>query len=144
MVVMAMQFFGLLHRFQRVAVGFGGNALATSLRSVLTAPGSAAPLAFGVFNGFLPCPLVYAFLAQAASTAAPLPGMLTMAAFALGTFPAMLIMGAVGRLLAPTWRQRGVWLAGSLILLLGLVTITRGIMPMTMHMTHGLPAGSSL
>lgn len=143
MVVMAMQFFGLLNRFQHVAAGFGGNTLAISLRSLFTAPGPAAPLAFGVFNGFLPCPLVYAFLAQAASTASPVPGVLTMAAFGLGTFPAMLTMGAVGRLLAPSWRQRGVWLAGSLILLLGLLTIGRGLMPMTMHMSHSLAAGSS-
>jgi len=141
MIVMAMQFFGLLQRFQHVAVGFGGSTLATSLRSLFTAPGPAAPLAFGVFNGFLPCPLVYAFLAQAASTAAPLPGTLTMTAFGLGTFPAMLTMGAVGRLLAPTWRQRGVWLAGGLILLLGVLTITRGVMPM--HMSHGVSVGTS-
>lgn len=144
MVVMALQFFGLFNRFQYVTAGFGGNTLAVSLRSLFTAPGPAAPLAFGVFNGFLPCPLVYAFLAEAAGTAAPLPGMLTMAAFGLGTFPAMLTMGAIGRLLAPNWRRRGVWLAGSLILLLGLLTIGRGLMPMTMHMSHGLPAGSSI
>jgi len=143
MVVMAMQFFGLLHGFQRVAVGFGGSTLATSLRSLLSAPGPAAPLAFGVFNGFLPCPLVYAFLAQAAGSAAPLAGTLTMAAFGLGTFPAMLTMGAIGRLLAPTWRQRGVWLAATCILLLGLLTIGRGILPMTMLMPHGWHGGSS-
>lgn len=138
MIVMAMQFFGLLHRFRRVAVGFGGNTLASSLRSVLAAPGPAAPLAFGVFNGFLPCPLVYAFIAQAASTASPLPGTLTMAAFGLGTFPAMLMMGAVGGLLPPAWRQRGVWIAGTCILLLGLITLGRGILPLAGH-THGLP-----
>ena len=116
MIAMALQFFGLLPGLHRVATGFGGSTLAMSLRSLLTAPGHAAPLAFGVFNGFLPCPLVYAFAAQAASTAGALPGFLIMAAFGLGTFPAMLMMGGVGRMLAPAWRQRGVWLAGSCIL----------------------------
>lgn len=144
MIAMAMQFFGLLRGFQRVAVGFGGSTLASSLRSLAAAPGPAAPLAFGVFNGFLPCPLVYAFVAQAATTAAPLPGMLTMAAFGLGTFPAMLAMGAVGRLLAPAWRQRGVWLAGSFILLLGLLTLGRGLLPMTMHVSHGVTGATAL
>ena len=47
-------------------MGFGGSTLALSLRSLLATPEPAAPLAFGVFNGFLPCPLVYAFAAQAA------------------------------------------------------------------------------
>jgi sulfite exporter TauE/SafE len=112
-----------------------------SLRSLLTARDRAAPLAFGVFNGFLPCPLVYAFAAEAASTAGALPGVLVMASFGLGTFPAMLMMGGVGRALAPAWRQRGVWLAGSYILLLGLVTLGRGILPFAAHVAHGWPGG---
>jgi sulfite exporter TauE/SafE len=64
-----------------------------------------------------------------------------MASFGLGTFPAMLMMGGVGRALAPAWRQRGVWLAGSCILLLGLVTLGRGILPFTAHVAHGWPGG---
>ncbi len=140
MITMALQFFGLLQGLHRVAVGFGGSTFAASLRSLLTARGSAAPLALGVFNGFLPCPLVYAFTAEAASTAAPLPGLLTMAWFGLGTFPAMLLMGCIGEILGPVWRQRGVWLAGSCILLLGLVTIGRGVLPLATHFAHGYAA----
>jgi hypothetical protein len=59
-----------------------------------------------------------------------------MAVFGLGTFPAMLAMGGIGRLLAPRWRQRGVRLAGSFILALGLVTLARGVLPMAAG--HGL------
>jgi sulfite exporter TauE/SafE len=139
MIVMALQFFGLLQG-SRAAVGFGGNTLAASLRSLLKSQSPAAPVAFGVFNGFLPCPLVYAFAAQAASTAGALPGFLVMLAFGLGTFPAMLMMGGVGRVLAPTWRRRGVWLAGSFILLLGLITLGRGVLPFAAHV-HALPEG---
>jgi hypothetical protein len=144
MIAMALQFFGLLQAFHRLAIGFGGSTLAISLRSLLTARSPAAPLAFGVFNGFLPCPLVLAFIAQAASTAGALQGFLVMAAFGLGTFPAMLMMGGVGRALAPAWRQRGVWLAGSCILLLGLITLGRGFLPADAHVGHawlpGFPA----
>lgn len=136
MIVMALQLFGLLQRLHGMLVGFGGSTLVVALRSLLHARGPAAPLAFGVINGFLPCPLVYAFAAQAASTAAALPGFLTMAAFGLGTFPAMLLMGGIGRLLRPAWRQRGVWLAGSFILVLGLVTVGRGVLPLGEHGLH--------
>jgi sulfite exporter TauE/SafE len=136
MIAMALQFFGVFHGFHRAAVGFGGSTLAISLRGLLAARSRAAPVAFGVFNGFLPCPLVYAFAAQAGSTAAPLPGFLVMLAFGLGTFPAMLMMGGIGRLLAPAWRQRGVWLAGGFILLLGLMTIGRGVLPIAAHDGH--------
>jgi uncharacterized protein len=141
MIGMALQFFGLLQGFHRLAIGFGSSTLAISLRSLLTARGRVAPLAFGVFNGFLPCPLVYAFAVEAASSAGALPGFLTMASFGLGTFPAMLMIGGVGRVLAPAWRQRGVWLAGSCILLLGLITLGRGILPFAAHFAHGWPGG---
>jgi sulfite exporter TauE/SafE len=133
MIAMALQFFGLLQVFNRFAAGFGASALAAALRSLLKVHHRAAPLAFGVLNGFLPCPLVYAFTAQAASTAGTLPGILTMASFGLGTFPAMLMMGGVGQLLAPVWRRRGVWLAGCFILLFGLITLARGIVPLAAH-----------
>ena len=141
MIAMALQFFGVLQAFHRLAIGFGSSTFAASLRSLLTTRNRAAPLAFGVFNGFLPCPLVYAFAAEAASTGQALPGFLTMASFGLGTFPAMLMIGGVGRVLAPAWRQRGVWLAGSLILLLGLITLGRGILPFGAHIAHGWPGG---
>ena len=136
MIAMALQFFGWLQAVHRLTVGFGSSTLAASLRSLLTTRNRAAPLAFGVFNGFLPCPLVYAFAAEAASTFQAGPGFLTMASFGLGTFPAMLMMGGVGRALAPAWRQRGVWLAGTCILLLGIITLGRGILPMGAHMSH--------
>jgi uncharacterized protein len=141
MIAMALQFFGLLQAFHRLTLGFGTSTFALSLRSLLTTRNRAAPLAFGVFNGFLPCPLVYAFAAEAASTFQALPGALTMASFGLGTFPAMLMMGGVGRVLAPAWRQRGVWLAGTCILLLGIITLGRGILPLGAHMSHSLLSG---
>ena len=135
MILMALRFFGL-RGWQRVGSGFGGSMLVTSLRTLLRGPGYAAPLALGVLNGFLPCPLVYAMIAQAATTGDVLSGCLTMAVFGFGTFPAMLAMGGIGRLLAPRWRQRGVRLAGSFILALGLVTLARGVLPMAAG--HGL------
>jgi uncharacterized protein len=141
MIAVALQFFGLLQRFHRRSVPFHLDAFTGLMRGLLAAPGRAAPLAFGVFNGFLPCPLVYAFTAEAAGAANALQGVLVMVAFGLGTFPAMVLMGSIGRLLAPTWRQRGVWLAGSLILLIGLITLSRGILPLTGHMAHGVSGG---
>lgn len=129
MVIIGFQFFGLLRGFHPFALGTGASTFANVLRRVLKAPGPGVPVAFGVFNGLLPCPLVYAFLAQATSTAGALPGFLTMLAFGLGTFPAMLMMGGLGGAVEPLWRRRGVRLAGSFILLLGFVTLGRGVLP---------------
>jgi sulfite exporter TauE/SafE len=129
MVVMALQFFGLRLPLPQVAGG-GADLLWRGVRGLLRAPGAAAPLAFGVFNGLLPCPLVYAFIAQAVASGSLDRGLLTMAAFGAGTFPAMLAVGLAGCSLTPAWRLRGVRIAGAVILLFGGVTIARGLLPM--------------
>ena len=143
MMLIGLQFLGWLRRWHGHPLqGFGAQLLARALRDLLHAPGPAAPLAFGVLNGFLPCPLVYAFAAQAAGSGGALPGLLVMLAFGLGTFPAMLLMGGLGGWLRRRddtwrWRRRGVDLAGTFIVLLGLITFARGILPMGTHL-HAL------
>lgn len=127
MLVIGLQFLGYIRRFQPDATGPGGQLFVPALRGVLNAPGSAAPLAFGVFNGLLPCPLVYAFAAQAAASGGPLSGLLVMVAFGLGTFPAMLLMGGIGMRLRFASRLRGVRIAGAFIIVFGLITLARGI-----------------
>ncbi|MEO8505398.1 MAG: sulfite exporter TauE/SafE family protein [Acidobacteriota bacterium] len=125
MTVMALQFFGY-----RVPLSLssapGLGSLLRGVRGLLRAPGIPPPLAFGVFNGFLPCPLVYAFVAQALATGSAARGLLTMIAFGLGTFPAMLLVGLVGWGVTPGWRVWGLRLAGTVILIFGLITIARG------------------
>lgn len=137
MVLMALQLLGLLQRLHVPAVTGLTQSAASSLRGVLHAPGAAAPLAFGVFNGFLPCPLVYAFVAQAAASGDPLRGAAVMFVFGLGTFPAMLLTGGLGTWLGYAWRRRGVRLAGTFILLLGAITLARGVLPLDQHGGHG-------
>lgn len=139
MIVIALQFFGWLRRIPFVTSGSASSGmLVVPLRSLLTAPGRMTPLAIGVFNGFLPCPLVYAFVAKAAASGGSLSGVLIMAAFGLGTFPTMLLLGGLGQRLSPQLRRRGVWLAGGFILFFGLITLMRGIVPLTGHGHPGL------
>jgi uncharacterized protein len=160
MVYIGLQFLGWLETAR--AHGPGVQALAQALRTLVRAPARSAPLAMGVLNGLLPCPLVYAFAAQAAASGGPMQGLAIMAAFGLGTFPAMLAMGGVGLWLrragaAPRaqpihasflpaasmplprtdWRVLGVRAAGAFIVLLGLVTLARGVLPMSAHAWMG-------
>lgn len=134
MMVMALQLLGVLQRLHIPAVATPGIG---ALRGVLQAPGAGAPLAFGVFNGFLPCPLVYAFVALAAAAADPLRGALLMIVFGLGTFPAMLLTGGLGAWLRYGWRLRGVRIAGVFILVLGAITLARGLIDPDAHDGHG-------
>lgn len=142
-VVIGVQFFGIFRR-SRITSGFGGEMFAKVLRDLHRSRSTVAPLAFGVFNGFLPCPLVYGFLAQAASSGNAIDGVGIMAAFGLGTFPAMLAMGSLGRwfgertapIVGLDWRNRASVVAGGLFILLGLITLARGLLPLQ---THGHP-----
>ena len=134
------QFLGLLQGVRRAPmVGFGGEVLAGALRDLQRAPGLAAPLAFGVANGFLPCPLVYGMLAQAAASGDAVAGMATMAAFGAGTFPAMAVMGGFGGWLRlrlaqrPGWRRGAGIAAGVFFVALGLVTLARGLLSLSSH-----------
>jgi sulfite exporter TauE/SafE len=134
LIVIALQFFGyrLSVRFGRAA--FLTDSLAAGLRGMARSPRLEAPLALGVLNGFLPCPLVYAFAVQAAATASVLPGMAVMAAFGLGTFPAMLLMGFGGAVMGPRLQRARV--AGALLLVLGLITLARAMLPAPLHGIH--------
>lgn len=159
MLVFGLQFLGYLSRFRLPwNTNIGARFLVPALSELRRAPGIGAPLALGVANGFLPCPLVYAFAAQAAGSGGPLPGMLVMLAFGLGTFPAMLLMGGVGgwfwrRILCVdlagaagnvreqalaqlAWRERTTLLAGGLILVIGMITFARGVLPLGGHGHH--------
>lgn len=159
LVHVGLQFLGLQQGKSMHAFGPAAAWLTHALRTLVQARGSGAPLALGVLNGLLPCPLVYAFAAQAAGSGGALPGLLTMAAFGLGTFPMMLLAGALGTRLRPPaaqvvhtdilhlpatvlrgdWRQAGVRvagvrIAGGFIILLGLVTCARGLLPLSAHL----------
>lgn len=73
----------------------------------------------GLVLGFLPCGLVYGALAAAASTADALGGLFAMAAFALGTVPALLAAGFGGHLALGRWRASLAWIAPVLLIVNG-------------------------
>ncbi len=106
--------------------GFAQMTVGRALGGVMRSESPAAPLALGVFNAFLPCQLIYAFAASAASTRSAFDGMLTMFVFGLGTVPAMLALGVTRWLAAPRVRARLSVLAGVLVIVFGLLTVLRG------------------
>ncbi len=83
------------------------------------------PFFLGMFNGFLPCPLVYAFLMQAVFEKDPLKGALVMFFFGIGTIPAMLFASKLFQILSPKLRKKVSSLAGLIIILLGIWIILR-------------------
>lgn len=78
-------------------------------------------LGLGLIWGWLPCGLVYSALTLSMATASPARGALIMAAFGLGTLPALLSMGALAGVL-------GKWVRSPLVRqAAGLVIVAFGI-----------------
>lgn len=125
----------LLHEGLR-ALGFvvrrplsvGGLPCATAgrLRTLLAAPGAATALAGGVLTGFLPCGLVYAYLAVAASTGSIPRGAAVMIAMGLGTAPLMVAAGLGFHHLSLRWRRAALRMAGGAVVVVGLMSLARG------------------
>ena len=127
---------GALLLFQGlVAVGWfrrrikgGGTCLTASIFGGFLRGGSSIGVfVAGIATGFLPCGLVYSFLALAAASASAWKGPLLMAAFGMGTVPVMLMSGAGLTMASLQLRQRIMKFAAACVLVTGLLTIGRGI-----------------
>jgi sulfite exporter TauE/SafE len=137
MVVVGLELLGMPGRTTALGARLAQATVGRALAGVLRSPSLAAPLALGVFNAFLPCQLIYAFGAQAASTASPLAGLLVMTAFGLGTIPAMLTVGLAGVLAQPRVRLLLQHAAAVLVVAVGFLTMLRGTgMLETLHLHH--------
>jgi sulfite exporter TauE/SafE len=104
------------------------NCSATKwFRTLLYGPGLVSALLAGVFTGFIPCGLVYAFLALAASTGSVIDGWLTMIAFGVGTMPLMVLTGSGAALLSLSARTRALKLAAWCVMATGFISLARGL-----------------
>jgi len=81
----------------------------------------------GLFNGLLPCGLVYVALAAAVASGSITDGMLYMGIFGLGTLPLMLGVSLAGSVISVNWRQRVNRMVPYFVVALGILFILRGL-----------------
>lgn len=101
----------------------------------ITSPTVSSKFVLGLMLGFLPCGLIYAALLKATAAGSALAGLLTMAAFGLGTIGALFALGVfssafslkLAQLNASGWGSR---LTAVGVALLGAVLVWRGVMPL--------------
>ncbi len=82
----------------------------------------------GLLTGFLPCGLVYSFLALAASSGSVAKGVLIMFSFGLGTIPVMLMTGTGLSMATIGLRRKLIRVAAISVVVTGLMTAARGMM----------------
>jgi hypothetical protein len=78
-----------------------GSRLGRIAKPLFAKPWGWRGIGLGMVLGFLPCGLLYAAIGAAAATSDPLAAAMSMAAFALGTFPMLWLVGYLGG-----WAQR--------------------------------------
>jgi len=103
--------------------------------------GLAQALFIGALWGWLPCGLVYSMLLLGALGASPLQGAAVMVAFGAGTLPAMLSSSLLSSQLTRITTQTGIhnnfkWLAGALMLGLGVWTAWVALVHLYAHGVH--------
>lgn len=133
MVVFGLQLMQLLRELP-LGSWFGPESpYGRAFKAVLNLRGPVAPIAVGAMTGFLPCPLVYAFGAEALRQGSLLRAMGVMAVLGLASIPALVLVVWIGARVSPVLRARFVRVAGAAIVLLGLITLARGLWPELLH-----------
>lgn len=116
-------------RFRQKPIGGGTVCLAGSfVGPFLSSPRLSHVLLAGVFTGFLPCGLVYGYLALAASSMNIGEGLLTMSLFGAGTGPLMILAGAGGSLFSQSSRRNLLKISAVCVAVTGLISIVRGVL----------------
>ncbi|MEM9353403.1 MAG: sulfite exporter TauE/SafE family protein [Planctomycetota bacterium] len=126
LILMGLVTAGVLPKPALRALGESPCTAAAWLKTFLAAPGWFGPFLAGIFTGFIPCGLVYAFLLKAGSSGGVWQGWLTMVAFGLGTLPVMLLVGYGGSFLSAGRRARIFRVAAWCIVATGLISVARG------------------
>ena len=85
-----------------------------------------APLFAGMFNGLVPCSLVFSVAIKASGTADPVEAGLLMLAFGAGTLPTMGLVSIVGAFIGAQTYKLVEKLAAISVILLGLWTLYEG------------------
>jgi len=119
------------------------NRIAPTAKGLVPVETATQALGLGLIWGWLPCGLVYSVLLLAATTTEPARGALVMAAFGLGTMPAMLATGLSASKLAQFMSGKRLG-AGLLIVLLGLATIALPAMKLAGTQEHSGHSGHNM
>ncbi len=81
----------------------------------------------GIFNGLLPCGLVYLAIAGAIGTADFLLATAYMALFGLGTLPLLVVISMLGNIVSQTIRKQITKVVPAVVILIGIIFILRGL-----------------
>jgi sulfite exporter TauE/SafE len=115
------------------------RAMGRVLHAVREQPMATRAWLTGLLTTMLPCGWLYVFVATAGGSGSVRSGVLTMAVFWLGTVPALLAVGLGAQRLFGPLRQRLPMLSATLVLVMGLLSISGRF---SMQHAGAAPAGA--
>ncbi len=95
--LLAAQAVPALGRIRLFRLGGVPQALSARIKGLIGTPGVLRGVLLGVMLSALPCGMIYGALAAAGASGSALAGAISMAAFALGTVPALILLAIIGR-----------------------------------------------
>jgi sulfite exporter TauE/SafE len=128
MVATGLGFLSSARWLQAVERVLGARVFGT-LRKLQGGAGPGRPYVAGLWFGFLPCGLSYSSFLGAAATGSALHGFLYALLFALGTVPALLVVGVAVGLAGQRWRLWVHRLGGALVVLTGIFFLVNTLRP---------------
>lgn len=126
MVLMGLGAAGVLPAARRTEERLAGKVFRT-VRAVVEGGGPGRTYALGLTLGFLPCGLSYSAFVGAAATGGLPQGLLFALAFALGTVPALLVVGGAAAALSPRLRGALRRAGGVAVVAAGVLFALRGL-----------------
>jgi sulfite exporter TauE/SafE len=126
LVILGLTSVGVVPRLNMSRFGPRSCAAAGWLKTLLRDPSPLSAFLAGVFTGFIPCGLVYGFLAVATASGNVIRGWLIMTAFGLGTMPTLVLTGCGATMLSVQSRARVLKIAAWCVVATGVISIARG------------------
>jgi sulfite exporter TauE/SafE len=116
--------------FKKITVGNSlsiFNPVRKGMQRLFQEKNNRALFLIGIFNGLLPCGLVYLAIAGAIGTADLLLSVAYMALFGLGTLPMLLVISMLGNIVSQTIRKQINKVVPLVVILIGIIFILRGL-----------------
>lgn len=110
--------------------------IARAVRAVQERPPMVRSLAVGALSAALPCGWLYAFVATSSAAGSAIGGVTVMAAFWLGTVPMMVAVGMGAQKLLGPFRRRLPVLTASMLVILGVLTVSGRLGAPMAHAAH--------
>ena len=124
-------------------LSFGGSGIGKLHGKLIRGKSLLSKVSLGFLTPLLPCGILYAMLAKAASAGSAVNGAMTMAVFGIGMAPSLMLLGGFTSFFSAKVRKRAEMIAAIAIVLMGVTLVLRGLhVPFVSFIPMGGPAAS--